>query len=56
MDTKTIDLAFGCVFIIGVLVLASRAGRSDLSVNRRRMEEIRQAFNASCIRAGASGE
>ena len=26
---------------------AARAGRSDLGVNRRRMEEIRQAFNAS---------
>jgi uncharacterized protein (DUF1499 family) len=26
---------------------ASRAGHSDLGVNRRRMEEIRQAFNAS---------
>lgn len=26
---------------------ASRAGHSDLGVNRRRMEEIRQAFNVS---------
>jgi uncharacterized protein (DUF1499 family) len=26
---------------------ASRVGHSDLGVNRRRMEEIRQAFNAS---------
>jgi len=26
---------------------ASRAGHSDLGVNRRRMEEIRREFNAS---------
>lgn len=35
---------------------ASRAGRSDLGVNRRRMEEIRQAFNATCFRPSGSGE
>lgn len=35
---------------------ASRVGRGDLGVNRRRMEEVRQAFNAACFRASRSGE